>query len=383
MRTLREPGNGWRTLLRRLPVVLLLTATFGSGQAVVPADPAVPQTPPQRPFVKAELHDGTTVEGRLDYFDDGMYRLITREGLRTIAEDNLSDLQLVVPYLPRTGKPLDPQVALLIQRFTRTTKDPEGVPQGYDPRLIPQLVAQGEQVIEPLIAEVAKNSSIYQAVGRVFLHLGPKAHPVLVEAVRKDPGGAAARPVWWAFRECGVSCAPLMAELLGDDDPRIRKLAIDVLYSLGTTSGVALPPELDDVLIRAFDDQERSVREQAPLILGRIGFNSARALPALLATLDSPKHADIRLKSVSALGDMVRELKGDDPDLRMIVAALTAAAEKDSNESVRYYACYYLGQLGSRAAAALPALRRATDDKIELVRQSAEEAVQKVAAAGM
>ena len=96
-------------------------------------------------------------------------------------------------------------------------------------------------MIEPLIAEAAKNSDIYQAVGKVFLHLGPKAHPALVEAVRNDAGGAAAFPVWWAFRECGVSCAPLMGELLRDDDPRIRKLAIDVLYSLATTSGVALP----------------------------------------------------------------------------------------------------------------------------------------------
>ena len=132
MRTAYEPGCPRHTLSRRLVIVLLLTGAFGTRWPTAHADPPAPQTPPLRPFVKAELHDGTTVEGRLDYFDDGTYRLITREGLRTFAEADVADIEFVVPLISRTGKPLDPQVALLIQRFTRT-KDPEGIPQGYDP----------------------------------------------------------------------------------------------------------------------------------------------------------------------------------------------------------------------------------------------------------
>jgi HEAT repeat protein len=120
------------------------------------------------------------------------------------------------------------------------------------------------------------------------------------------------------------------------------------------------------------------VRHQAPLILQRIGFRSREVLPALLKTMTDDRYASVRSNSVIALGSLAGDLKADDPDLATIVTALATALTADPSENIRSYAANYLGYLGPQGAAAIPALKQATDDKKEYVRKSAEEALQKV-----
>jgi hypothetical protein len=340
-----------------------------------PAPPAAKQ----RPVVSAVLVGGHRIEGVLERFDDGEYWILAGGELRKFFEKDLESIEFRVPTAAGAPTAEDRKIEELLAQFFRQTRDAEGIPQGVNPALTPKLAAVGQKLVRPLLAAFEKRGSEdYQEVGLVLKQMGPEVFPLLVECVREDPGRSARFPVWYAIRESGVQHAAFVQGLLKDKDPRIRLLAMEVLYSWSTASGTALPKSLDLPLIQVLDDPEEDVRSQTPLILGRIGFNSELVLPALLRTMEEDRYAEIRSNTVIALGYLGRDLKEGDPDLARIVAVLAKAVTDDPGEGIRHYSAFYLGEIGPKAAAALPALQRATDDKKELVRDKAEEAVKKV-----
>ncbi len=358
-----------------------IAGIFALAAVVLPAARADPPDRPSvtpRPVVIAVLKDGERIEGLLERFDDGEYWVLIDGRRRKFAEDGLASIEFHVPARGEPQGAEDRAIAELIRRFFRPTVGTEGTRQGVDPTLVSDLAAAGPRAVRPLLAAFQKQEDDYQAVGEVPKQMGPEVFPLLIECVREDPGRSARFPVWYALRESGVEHPEFVRGLLKDRDPRIRELAMEVLYCWSITSGVALPPSLDLALIQVLDDPEQDVRAQAPLILGRIGFNSGLVLPALLRTMEDDRYASVRNKSVIALGYLGRDLKAGDPDLERIVAALSAAVTGDPSDNVRSYAARHLGFMGAKAAAALPALRRATDDKKELVRKYAEEALQNV-----
>ena len=347
--------------------------------AAAPAAPAQREPPSKRPLVKAVLKDGAQVEGVLSRFSNGVYTLRVNGTFRSLVEADVRSISFhAQPAAGRKTVENGRIIAGLIKQFRRTTRDPEGIPQRVDPSVIPKLAAMGPEVIEPLVAEVKKDSDIYQSVGLVFKQMGPGVIPQLIEAVRKDPGNSARLPVWWALREMGVDAVPQVKKMMTDSDPRIRRMAMDILYSLSTQGGAEFPGSLDRPLIAALDDPELDVRSQVPLILGRIGTASDVVLPTLLKTLQDDKHKTVRSNTVIALGYMGRELKEGDASLKRIVEALANATVNDSDPLVRGYSALYLGQLGTKSEAAVPALLRATDDQTEMVRNYALEALLKI-----
>ncbi len=353
---------------------------LGSAAAARMAVADEPSSPPRRPQVTVTLTNGEQRQGELERFDDGEYWLQHQSKRITFAERDIAQIEFSVP--PPGAAPLTAEqqrIADLVRRFFTPSPSEKRRESGVDVTLTPQLAAVGEPLIQPLLEEFERRgANDYQAVGLVLKQMGPSVFPQLVESVRSDPDRSANFPVWYAIRESGVQHARFVAGLLKDKDPRIRQLAMDVLYAWSITSGVALPPSLDTTLIEVLDDTDESVRSQAPLILWRIGFNSPNVLPALLRTMTDDKYAGVRSNSVIALGHLGQDLKPDDPELARIVTALTNALTDDPSENIRSYAANYLGYMGTNASAAKPALVRATDDKKPRVRESATEALQKI-----
>jgi HEAT repeats len=353
--------------------VSLAAADFSHRQAN--AEPPQPVAANLRPIVCAVLQGGERIEGLLERFDDGVYWLLSGAERKTFAERDLASIS----FRPVAGSAFasaeDAELARLIEEFFRPTGHHR---QRAHPALIPKLAAFGPRAIRPLLAAFQRHDDDYQAVGQVLHQMGPEVFPMLIESVREDSGRSARFPVWWALRESGVNHAPFIQQMLKDKDPRIRQLAMEVLHSWSITSGVALPATLDLALIQALDDPDEDVRKQAPLILGRIGFNSELVFPILLRTLHDENYASVRSKSVIALGHLGRDLKVTDPTFTRLVEALARTVTADPSQNVRGSAAYYLGGLGPHAAAAIPALRQATDDKKESVRSKAVEALQKI-----
>ncbi len=125
------------------------------------------------------------------------------------------------------------------------------------------------------------------------------------------------------------------------------------------------------------------------------------ALPQLKAALQDPT-AYVRYRAAQAMGEMGGEMTGeglqllqsDDQELRVLGAILfkhmagkgdpsrvvpaLAKALSDPHFDVRVNAADALGELGDRAAAAVPALIRASDDEEWWVRDSADLALSKI-----
>lgn len=362
----------WRVML-----VLLAMGSVAATESAVAEEPA---PPPRRPQVTVTLTNGEQRQGELERFDDGEYWLQHQGKRITFTERDIAQIEFSVPPPGAVSLTEEQQrIAELVRRFFTPTPSERRRESGVDVTLTPQLAAIGEPLIQPLLDEFERRGgNDYQEVGLVLKQMGPSVFPQLVECVRRDQGRSARFPVWYAIRESGVQHAKFVAKLLKDKDPRIRQLAMDVLYAWSITSGVALPPSLDAALIEVLDDSDESVRSQAPLILWRIGFNSPNVLPALLRTMTDDKYAGVRSNSVIALGHLGQDLKPDDPELERIVTALTHALTDDPSENIRSYAANYLGYMGSNARSAKAALVRATDDKKPRVRESATEALQKI-----
>lgn len=331
-----------------------------------------------RPIVVAKLVDGELIEGELERFDDGEYWLRVSGERRRFFERELFHIEFRVPATIGVENDEERRIRELIARFFAGRPSADSRTKRVDTTLTTELAELGPAVVKPLLEAYVKNDNDYQAVGEVLKQVGPDAFPLLVEAVRQDPDRSVRFPVWYALRENGVRHSGFVQELLKDRDPRIRLLAMDVLYSWSTTSGVKLPTTLDLALIQTLDDSDDEVRSQVPLILGRIGLNSDLVLPVLVRTMEDEQYASIRSNSVIGLAYIGRELKEDDPILKKVILALSQAITDDPNEIVRSYAANHLGEFRSKAASALPALHDATNDKNETVRESAREAITKI-----
>lgn len=351
-----------------IAVALCVTASVLRGEPH-PAEP-----PSLRPRVSVVLTTGERLQGTLERFDDGEYWLQTDGKRKTFQERDAKSIEFHAP--PATAD-THPELADLIRRFLRV--NPAGrAADNADISLRTELAGHGQVIVKPLLAAYAKHQGDYQQTGLALKELGPAAFPLLVEEFRQESQGKYGHPVWYALRESGVHHTSYVQTLLTDEDPRIRRLAMDVFYSWAISSGVALPASLTPALIKILDDPDDNVSDQAPLVLKSIGFRSPLVLPALLKTLTDDRYGSVRGSSVLALGGLGLDLKANDPDLATIVTALATTLVDDPSDNVRSYAAMYLGYICPKASAALPVLERATDDKKPYVRKCAEEALAKI-----
>jgi HEAT repeat protein len=109
-------------------------------------------------------------------------------------------------------------------------------------------------------------------------------------------------------------------------------------------------------------------RANAAEALGSLGVNGTAAIPALLSALRDENEA-VRRKAAAALlaiGPNVAMLG----DLRQCL--------KDSDQECRALAATGIGQLGRLARKALPDLRRALEDPVDRVRETARQAIGKI-----
>lgn len=163
---------------------------------------------------------------------------------------------------------------------------------------------------------------------------------------------------------------PLLVALLGDNDPEMRLFAIDLLGEFGPDVRT-LP-----ALIAALEDDDPLVRIWAVEQVVKFGAKAKAAIPflekRLLPDQSMPPHRQEWFR-VTAADAIVRI----DPSRTDVLQVLFDALES-RNPLCQSVAAEALGDLGSRAAVALPMLRRLHRDEPD--RQCFAEAIEKITA---
>ncbi len=241
--------------------------------------------------------------------------------------------------------------------------------------------------------------------GRVFL----QQHPPIagwLEALSHDSpferdlqssvGGRAAPP---------LAAVPSLLSLLQDSEPGIRRQAATALGNLGEQVHRLLPMVRAALREAALKDVEESVRTSAEHALLQVGPQPATEVCGLIDSLQD-KIELVRFHAAVALGNLAGDARpavpalihaalwDEDAAVRVeaamalwkidhkgpLVLHVLIKALDDVNELICWIAAERLGQLGSAARQAVPALRQALqrDFRIALVKKAVLLALERV-----
>jgi HEAT repeat protein len=233
-------------------------------------------------------------------------------------------------------------------------------------------------MIPPLLQAVKENHGGYQDVARIFHKMGPEVLDTLIEGLRKDDDYRVHSAVTWTLGLHGMPLLPKLRKWLADDSPSVRHSAADALYRLTHESGVKLPDDLHLDLLRALNDSNANVRQEAAGMLARLPGKIGETAPALSKAARTDADITVRMRSAGALGHCCEKLDRGHPILTQTVETLSIAAEKDDSFYVREISIYYLARLAGKDERALRALVRALSDEVESVRNKAADALKEL-----
>mmetsp|Transcript_83947 Transcript_83947/g.271263 ORF Transcript_83947/g.271263 Transcript_83947/m.271263 type:complete len:894 (+) Transcript_83947:111-2792(+) len=197
----------------------------------------------------------------------------------------------------------------------------------------------GVRKLVPTAARLAQTHPDPQVRYRISLLLGAHAAtvvPALTECLRDETAlrrRTAAAALGHVADFCSLTCSSLTS--MNEDARSQQKIHI---------VAVAVP-----ALTECLSDSNESVRRAAAQALEQIGPAAAAAVPALAAMLLDPTE-DVRCAAAKALARMGGEAASP------AVPALAETCSRDSNASVQKAAVAALGQLGTFAVPAVPAL---------------------------
>jgi HEAT repeat protein len=241
----------------------------------------------------------------------------------------------------------------------------------------------------------------YPRIGELLVALSHDS-PFERPQAHATPGGASPSP----------AMVPSLLSLLKDSDPNIRLRAVTALGDLAGEVRRVLPALWAALGEAALHDGDEGVRAEAVHALLRAGLQPATQVGALVDALHSEVDV-VRFHAAIALGDLDSagrpavaalihtSLWDDDPAVRVeaamalwkidrklpLVLHVLVKALEDVNELICWIAAERLGQLGSAAREAVPALRQALqrDFRVSLIKTAVVLALERIdsqAAAG-
>ena len=122
-----------------------------------------------------------------------------------------------------------------------------------------------------------------------------------------------------------------------------------------------------EALVKCLADTDRSIRRRAAIVLEHMGPSSARAIPALIASLDDSANRDWAAAALGRIG----------PKAESAVTPLIGLLESD-DIGVRICAIRSLGEIGAPSKPAVPRLQQCLRDE-RRVNIAAEHALRQIA----
>ena len=192
--------------------------------------------------------------------------------------------------------------------------------------------------------------------------IGPaaaKAVPALIGAVR-DPDLKVRTHAVAALGQIGPNAnlaVAVLTEALRSEEGAVRSGAVTSLSKI-----VSEPKQVVVMLIFVLKDEDWVVRKSACQALGKVGNEAKDAVVPLMDLLNNDRDRRSASKALRRI-DAV-----DEAALPVLIDGLTS-----TNDSVRYFACHFLGKIGPPAETALPMIEGlVADDKKQRVREAAK-----------
>ncbi len=207
-----------------------------------------------------------------------------------------------------------------------------------------------------------------------FAALGPRVVPRATEVLADPERRARGMRILARVGPKAAPAVPELIKLLADADPKTRTDALFTLAAIGPQADAAVAP-----IQQALSDSDREVMLTAGYALGKIGPAAKPAVPALVK-LTASEDPLVKLTAVSALMKIDPQ---SEEHVRLAIPALIDALGSSGHEFIRLEAAMTLGDLGKAAAAAVPALQLAREDRSSAVRTAADEALKKIEGTAM
>lgn len=243
-----------------------------------------------------------------------------------------------------------------------------------------------------IMSAMTKEDDVRRGAVQALEEIGAPAIPTLIEALRsKDFGvswGAA-----YSLGRIGESAVPALTDALGSDYPQVRRQAAMALTDMARGYVIRDPRKKDAArsalrtaipsLIKALQDKDAKVSQNAAEALGEIGASADMAVPALVEALMYGNTADMKFPSRLRSDDGVREAAaralgniGSAAD--KVVPALIDSL-KDEQVRIQGASAEALGCFGPAAKAAVPTLKSIMDDRWKYsIRETVAEAIKKI-----
>jgi len=250
------------------------------------------------------------------------------------------------------------------------------------PRVVPALLAELEQ------------ENVREAAAQALVAIGPATHPQLLPALNrllKSPFRDAREVALRTIGKLGPTAkgfVPLLLESLADADAGSAGLIYECLGGMGEAS-----PSVLAALEKGTNSTGWETAEAAWLALSRLGKNAA---PVLVLKLRSEVFGPRATRALATIGrpaipDLLKTLESATPNERARIVSTLAEictnsenfepltdALKSAHASVRSGSAAALGQVGTNARPALPALIDCLADVREDVRAAAALAIHRI-----
>ncbi len=219
---------------------------------------------------------------------------------------------------------------------------------------------------------------VQEAAAAAIVRLGGDAVPAIRSLLKKSSQMQFfALGIISAIGEPAAQAVPDIIGLLDSKDDEIVHEAILALAAIGSASAPASDQVLTilDESVRNQNEVETRLHYAAAYCLGRIG--SPGAMKALSRLKELSKSPD-GMQATVAIWAVLQIAPNDQEEFENAVPLLTAALDSEE-QTVRLEAVIALGDLGSRAKDAVPAIELVSeDDPVRVIRLAAQQALEKI-----
>lgn len=274
--------------------------------------------------------------------------------------------RLAIESLGSIGAPAKESIPVLAARL----EDQDELVRRAAAQALGKMASEAKAAVPQLQASLKDTSGMVRSTAAATLiRVNPPANDavvLLVEAISDRRDMNAYITACNAAKEISPAAVPAVLEFLkvapptgslwGDRDGayRMRAGAIDLLGRMGPNAKAAVP-----ALIGALENQRMPHHREAAEALGLIGRDAKAAVPSLKIALED-QDPQVRLNATVALARIEPQ---EESHILLLVQFLKAR-----DPSIRATAAGSLGQMGTHARAAIPALRQlARDDDDESV----------------
>ena len=220
----------------------------------------------------------------------------------------------------------------------------------------------------------------WSSIARVGGGWGPGVLPAL-DAYVADESDVVRRTVAMDCGEMQVGEVPApLVVLLKDDDMLVRTYALDALVALSERPSKKLKQAVVPLLFEGLAGEpiHYTYWPKAMSALAKIGPEHPAVVDGLIGIMKQSPDESYRAHAARDLADLARRLREDHADVERIVSALVSVVQEETSRDVRRRTIWSIGNVGARATAALPALRKAEDDPYADIAEAAREAIGKI-----